>query len=96
MFDKYGVENDIKKIFKKKVWLKSGGHIIIEEAEGLTVVDVNTGRYQSGKDQEETIYTLNVEAAIEIVRQIRLRNLVGIIVIDFIDIKNRQLPGCPV
>ncbi len=91
MFDKYGIENDIRKVFKKKVWLKSGGHIIIEEAEGLTVVDVNTGRYQSGKNQEETIYTLNVEAALEIVRQIRLRNLVGIIVIDFIDIKNRQL-----
>ncbi len=91
LFSKYGVDNDIRKIFKKKVWLKSGGHIIIEEAEGLTVVDVNTGRYQSGKDQEETIYNLNVEAALEIVRQIRLRNLVGIIVIDFIDIKNRQL-----
>ncbi len=91
LFLKYGVENDIKKIFKKKVWLKSGGHIIIEEAEGLTVVDVNTGRYQSGKDPEETIYNINVEAAIEIVRQIRLRNLVGIIVMDFIDLKNRQL-----
>ena len=60
-------------------------------AEGLTVIDVNTGRYQSGKDQEETIYNINVEAGLEIVRQIRLRNLVGIIVIDFIDIKNRQL-----
>ncbi len=91
LFSKYGVDNDIRKIFKKKVWLKSGGHIIIEEAEGLTVVDVNTGRYHSGNDQEETIYNLNVEAALEIVRQIRLRNLVGIIVIDFIDIKNRQL-----
>ena len=91
LFTKYGIENDIKKIFKKKVWLKSGGHIIIEEAEGLTVVDVNTGRYQSAKGQEETIYNLNVEAALEIVRQIRLRNLVGIIVIDFIDIKNRDL-----
>ncbi len=91
LFAKFGIENDIRKVFKKKVWLKSGGHIIIEEAEGLTVVDVNTGRYQSGKNQEETIYTLNVEAALEIVRQIRLRNLVGIIVIDFIDIKNRQL-----
>ncbi len=91
MFTKFGVENDIKKIFKKKVWLKSGGHIIIEEAEGLTVVDVNTGRYQSGKGQEETIYNINVEAALEIVRQVRLRNLVGIVVIDFIDIKNRQL-----
>lgn len=91
LFTKFGVENEIKKIFKKKVWLKSGGHIIIEEAEGLTVVDVNTGRYQSGKGQEDTIYNINVEAALEIVRQIRLRNLVGIVVIDFIDIKNRQL-----
>ncbi len=91
LFSKHGVDNEIKKIFKKKVWLKSGGHIIIEEAEGLTVIDVNTGRYQSGKDQEETIYNINVEAGLEIVRQIRLRNLVGIIVIDFIDIKNRQL-----
>ncbi len=91
LFLKYGVENEIKKIFKKKVWLKSGGHIIIEEAEGLTVVDVNTGRYQSGKDPEETIYNINVEAALEIVRQIRLRNLVGIVVMDFIDLKNRQL-----
>lgn len=91
LFSKYGVENEIKKIFKKKVWLKSGGHIIIEEAEGLTVIDVNTGRYQSGKDPEETIYNINVESALEIVRQIRLRNLVGIIVIDFIDIKSRQL-----
>ena len=91
LFTKYGIEKDIKKIFNKKVWLKSGGHIIIEEAEGLTVVDVNTGRYKSGKGQEDTIYNINVEAALEIVRQIRLRNLVGIIVIDFIDIKNRQL-----
>ncbi len=91
LFTMFGVESEIRKIFNKKVWLKSGGHIIIEEAEGLTVVDVNTGRYQSGKSQEETIYTLNLEAASEIVRQIRLRNLVGIIVVDFIDIKNRQL-----
>jgi len=91
LFSRYGVESEIRKIFNKKVWLKSGGHIIIEEAEGLTVVDVNTGRYQSGKSQEETIYTLNLEAATEIVRQIRLRNLVGIVVVDFIDIKNRQL-----
>ena len=91
IFESFGVEAELKKIFKKKVWLKSGGHIIIEEAEGLTVVDVNTGRYQSGKDQEDTIYSLNLEAATEIVKQIRLRNLVGIIVIDFIDIRNVKL-----
>lgn len=91
IFERFGVEAELKKIFKKKVWLKSGGHIIIEEAEGLTVVDVNTGRYQSGKDQEDTIYSLNLEAATEIVKQVRLRNLVGIIVIDFIDIRNVKL-----
>jgi len=93
LFERFGIENEIRKIFKKKVWLKSGGHIIIEEAEGLTVVDVNTGRYQSGKNQEETIYSLNMEAATEIVKQIRLRNLVGIVVIDFIDIRNPKLRG---
>lgn len=91
IFEHFGVENELKKIFKRQVWLKSGGHIIIDEAEGLTVVDVNTGRYQSGKNQEETIYSLNLEAATEIVKQIRLRNLVGIIVIDFIDIRNPKL-----
>ena len=91
IFERFGVENELKKIFKRQVWLKSGGHIIIDEAEGLTVVDVNTGRYQSGKNQEETIYSLNLEAATEIVKQIRLRNLVGIIVIDFIDIRNPKL-----
>jgi len=91
MFEYFGVENELKNIYKRQVWLKSGGHIIIDEAEGLTVVDVNTGRYQSGKNQEETIYSLNLEAATEIVKQIRLRNLVGIIVIDFIDIRNPKL-----
>jgi len=93
LFEQFGIDNEIRKIFKNKVWLKSGGHIIIEEAEGLTVVDVNTGRYQSGKNQEETIYSLNMEAAQEIVKQIRLRNLVGIVVIDFIDIRNPKLRG---
>lgn len=91
IFSEFGVEDEIKRVFQKKVWLKSGGYIIIEEAEGLTVVDVNTGRYDSGKNQEETIYHINVEAASEIVRQIRLRNLVGIVVIDFIDVRSKEL-----
>lgn len=88
LFSKFRIEEEIKKIFEKKLWLKSGGHLIIEEAEGLTVIDVNTGKYLSETDHEETIYNINKEAAFEIVRQIRLRNLVGIIVIDFIDLKN--------
>lgn len=88
LFTRFGLDSEIKKIFDKKVWLKSGGYLIIEEAEALTVVDINTGRYLSGVDQEETIFNINIEAASEAARQIRLRNLVGIIVIDFIDMKN--------
>jgi ribonuclease G len=90
LFVQFGIEPEIKKIFEKKVWLKSGGYLIIEEAEALTVIDINTGRYLSGGDHEETIFNINIEAAFEVARQIRLRNLVGIIVIDFIDMKNRQ------
>ncbi|HEX3035406.1 MAG TPA: Rne/Rng family ribonuclease [Thermodesulfobacteriota bacterium] len=88
LFTRFGIDAEIKKIFQKKVWLKSGGYLIIEEAEALTVIDINTGRYLSGVDQEETIFNINIEAASEAARQIRLRNLVGIIVIDFIDMKN--------
>src|SRR3990172_6084168 len=84
------ITSEIKKIFEKKVWLKSGGYLIIEEAEALTVIDINTGRYLSGDTHEETIFKINTEAASEAARQIRLRNLVGIIVIDFIDMKNRS------
>jgi ribonuclease G len=90
LFTQFGIEPEIKKIFEKKVWLKSGGHLIIEEAEALTVIDINTGRHLSGGNHEETIFKINVEAASEAARQIRLRNLVGIIVIDFIDLKNRS------
>ncbi len=87
LFQKYNIEDQIKKIYQKKVWLKSGGTLIIDEAEGLTVIDVNTGKYISNGDQEEMIFKINKEAALESARQIRLRNLVGIIVIDFIDLR---------
>ena len=87
LFSKYNIEDQIKKIYQKKVWLKSGGYLIIDEAEGLSVIDVNTGKFISDGDQEETIFKINREAALESARQIRLRNLVGIIVIDFIDLK---------
>ncbi len=90
LFVKYGVEPEIKTIFEKKVWLKSGGYLIIEETEALTVMDINTGRYISSDNHEDNIFDINMEAASEAARQIRLRNLVGIIVIDFIDMKNRQ------
>ncbi len=87
IFDRYGIESQIEKMYKKKVWMKSGGHLIIDEAEGLTVIDVNSGRLIGEKFQEETIIRTNEEAAIEAARQIRLRNLVGIVVIDFIDMQ---------
>jgi len=90
IFEKFGVESEIKKILDKKVRLKSGGYLIIEETEALTVIDINTGKYTSGHDQEDTIFKTNMEAAHEVSNQIRLRNLVGIIVMDFIDIKRKE------
>lgn len=91
LFTKHGIEEILNRLYNRKVWLKSGAHLIIEEAEGLTVIDVNTGKFVSDKGHEETIYKINLEAARESARQIRLRNLVGIIVIDFIDMKNQDL-----
>ena len=88
LFEKYSIDKEVNEIYKKKVWLKSGGFLIIEETEGLTVIDVNTGRYIGKTDQNKTLLNINLEAAAEILRQIRLRNLVGIIVIDFIDLKD--------
>jgi len=91
LFEKYKIDKEVNEIYKKKVWLKSGGFLIIEETEGLTVIDVNTGRYIGKSDQNSTLLKINLESAAEILRQIRLRNLVGIIVIDFIDLKDPAL-----
>jgi len=91
LFEKYKIDKEVDEIYKKKVWLKSGGFLIIEETEGLTVIDVNTGRYIGKTDQNKTLLKINLESANEIIRQIRLRNLVGIIVIDFIDLKDPSL-----
>ncbi|MFP4446659.1 MAG: ribonuclease E/G [Desulfosudaceae bacterium] len=85
LFDAYNIEGDISRALKKKVWLKSGGYIIIEPTEALVVIDVNTGRYVGKHNFEETVYKTNLEAAREIAYQVRLRNLGGIIIIDFID-----------
>jgi ribonuclease G len=87
LLDAYGVEIDVSRALEKKVWLRSGGYIIIETTEALTVVDVNTGRYVGRKDLEETIFKTNMEAAKEIAYQLRLRNIGGIIIIDFIDME---------
>ncbi len=93
IFDRYGIEIEISKALGRRVWLKSGGYIVIEPTEALTVVDVNTGRYVGKRDLEETIFKTNLEAAKEIAYQLRLRNIGGIIIIDFIDMekeKNRE------
>ncbi len=88
LFDAYGVEVEVKRALDKKVWLRSGGYIIIEATEALTVIDVNTGRYVGKTDLEDTIFTTNLEAVKEIAYQLRLRNIGGIIIIDFIDMEN--------
>jgi len=85
IFDHFGIEPDIGKILNKKVWLRSGGYIIIEETEALCAIDVNTGKYVGKKEMEETILKTNMEAVKEIAHQLRIRNIGGIIIIDFID-----------
>jgi len=85
IFDAYNLEVDISRALKKKVWLKSGGYIVIEHTEALVAIDVNTGRYVGKHNFDETILKTNLEAVKEIAYQIRLRNLGGIIIIDFID-----------
>ncbi len=90
IFDAYNIEGDIARALKKKVWLKSGGYIIIEQTEALVAIDVNTGRYVGKHNFEETIVKTNLEAVKEIAYQIRLRNIGGIIIIDFIDMKKNH------
>ena len=84
----YGVKSQVEKALNRRVWLKSGGYLIFDICEAMTVIDVNTGKFTGGKLLEETLYNLNKEACKEIVRQIRLRNLGGIILIDFIDMQS--------
>lgn len=93
LFDYYCIESQIEKALQKHVWLKSGGFLIIEQTEACVVIDVNTGKFTGKRDLQETIFRTNKEAAIEIAKQIRLRNLSGIIIVDFIDmqlIQNRN------
>uniref|UniRef100_B3EJJ7 Ribonuclease, Rne/Rng family n=1 Tax=Chlorobium phaeobacteroides (strain BS1) TaxID=331678 RepID=B3EJJ7_CHLPB len=85
LFEGYGIAKDVESIFSRKVWLKSGGYIIIEHTEAMVVVDVNSGRYAAKKEQEENSLKTNLEASREVVRQLRLRDIGGIIVVDFID-----------
>jgi ribonuclease G len=89
LFDKYGIEDSIREAFQRRVDLPSGGYIIIEPTEALVSIDVNTGRYTGKKDPEKTILKTNLDAAREIARQLRLRDIGGIIVCDFIDMETR-------
>src|SRR5438477_11451266 len=88
IFDEFGIEAESAKALKSKVWLKSGGYIVINQTEALVAIDVNTGKYVGRRNLEETVFKTNIEAAKEIVRQIRLRDLGGIIVLDFIDMED--------
>jgi ribonuclease G len=89
LFDEYDVEDEIRTLFQPRVELPTGGHLIIQPTEALTSIDVNTGRYTGKKDPESTILKTNVEAAREVARQLRLRDIGGIIVVDFIDMESR-------
>ena len=94
VFERFHVQDQLRKALDRKVWLPSGGHIVIDRTEALTVVDVNTGRFVGHSSLEETVLQNNLEAAEEIAHQLRLRDIGGIIVIDFIDMEtpsNRQL-----
>ncbi len=88
LFHKYGIEEEIAKIQAREVELKSGGSIVIEQTEALVAIDVNSGRFRKQKNAEQTAYENNLEAALEIARQLRLRDLGGLIVCDFIDMRN--------
>ena len=88
LFDLNGVEDEIEKALARRVDLKSGGYLIIDQTEAMTTIDVNTGGFVGGRSFDDTIFKTNLEAAQVIARQLRLRNLGGIIIIDFIDMEN--------
>jgi ribonuclease G len=90
VFEAFGIEKDIEKALRRRVWLKSGGYIVIDHTEALVSIDVNTGKYVGKRDFEQTVLKTNLESVNEVVRQIRLRDLGGIIIIDFIDMERAE------
>lgn len=90
VLDKYDIKKEILKIENRKIWLKCGGFIAIDKTEALTAIDVNTGKYTGSKNPEQTIFKVNEEATIEIAKQLRLRDIGGIIIIDYIDMKDEK------
>lgn len=85
IFDEYGIETEMERALRRKVWLRCGGYLVIDQAEALTAIDVNTGKFVGSTNLEDTVLRTNLEAAVEISRQLRLRNIGGIIIVDFID-----------
>jgi ribonuclease G len=90
LFDLYGVEEEIERALGRRVNLKSGGYLIIDQTEAMTTIDVNTGSFVAGRNFDDTIFKTNLEAALAIARQLRLRNLGGIIILDIIDMENEE------
>ncbi len=90
LYDAYRIEAEIEKLLRVKVWLKSGGYLVIDQSEALTTIDVNTGKYVGSTSLAETVLHTNLEAAEEIARQIRLRDIAGIIIVDFIDMERAE------
>ena len=90
IFQRYFIESQITALVNKKVWLKSGGFLIIEQTEACAVIDVNTGKFTGKKNHDQSVLKINLEAVAEVAKQIQLRNLSGIIIVDFIDMKNSQ------
>lgn len=90
IFDRFGITKQLENAFSRTVHLKSGAYLVVDETEALVAIDVNTGRAKGSKNQDEAIYKVNLEAADEICRQLRLRNMGGLIVLDFIDMKSRK------
>jgi ribonuclease G len=90
LFDRYNLEPEIERMLDRKVWIKKGAYLIIDQTEAMVTIDVNTGRFVGSGDQETTIFQTNIDAAREIARQIRLRDIGGLIICDFIDMYNRE------
>ena len=91
VFDEYNIEEQYEKSLKRKVWMKSGAHLVIEHTEAMVVIDVNSGRFIGKKDQEQNSLKINLESAREVARQLRLRDIGGLIVIDFIDLQKKKI-----
>ena len=90
VLNKYDIRKQIEKMQNRKIWLKCGGFITIDKTEALTAIDVNTGKYTGNKDMEQTVYKVNEEATIEIAKQLRLRDIGGIVIIDYIDMADEK------